>query len=100
MLRGSAKELEMSVKVKLSAIFQNATGGLKTAECSGETVGECLKQLSDRYPLMKKMFFDEGDKLSGYLAVSVNGKSLQGDLNTVPVKSGDEIYPMILIEGG
>jgi len=90
----------MSVRVKLSAMFQNATGGLKTAECNGSTVGECLKQLADRYPAIKRMLFDESDKLSGYLAVSVNGKSQQGDLARVPVKSGDEIYPMILIEGG
>ena len=90
----------MSVKVKLSAIFQNAAGGQKTAECNGATVGECLKQLSEKYPAMKKMLFDESDKLSGYLAVSINGKSQQGDFARVPVKSGDEIYPMILIEGG
>jgi len=90
----------MSVKVRLSAMFQSATGGLKTAECDGETVGDCLKQLSEKYPAMRKMLFDDKDKLSGYLAVSVNGKSQQGDLATVPVKSGDEIYPMILIEGG
>jgi hypothetical protein len=46
------------------------------------------------------MLFDEADSFSGYLNVSLNGKNIQGDFNQIPVRPGDEIYPMILIEGG
>ena len=89
-----------SVRVKIPAMFQSATGGVKTAEVSGATIGECLKQLVIQYPAVRRMLFDEGDNLSGYLLVILNGTGIRGDLYNIPVKPGDEIYPMILIEGG
>jgi molybdopterin synthase sulfur carrier subunit len=88
------------VKVKIPAMFQSATGGAKTAEVEGETVGECLKALSVKFPALRRMLFDEGDKFSGYLTVMVNGQSVLGNLYEIPVKAGDELYPLILIEGG
>jgi len=91
------------VKVKIPAMFQSSTGGVTTAEVSGATVGECLTQLSNQFPALRKMLFDEGDKLSGYLTVIINGQGLKDSLINVyniPVKPGDEIYPLILIEGG
>ena len=88
------------VSVKIPAMFQPSTGGVKTAEVDGATIGECLKQLVIQYPALKRMLFDEGDNLSGYLVVILNGASIKGDLYNIPVKPGDEIYPMILIEGG
>lgn len=93
-------EFNMGVKIKIPAMFQSSTGGVKVAEVSGATVGECLKQLATIFPAIRKMFFDEADSFSGYLNVSLNGKNIQGDFNQIPVRPGDEIYPMILIEGG
>ena len=90
----------MAVKVKIPAMFQAATGGVKTAEVNCTTVGTCLKELANRYPGVKKMLFDEGDQFSGYLNVIVNGQNYHEDFYRIPVKSRDEIYPLIMIEGG
>jgi molybdopterin converting factor small subunit len=88
------------VKVKIPAMFQSATGGVKMAEVTGRTIGECLKALSEQFPGLKRMLYDEGEQFSGYLNVMVNGQSIPGDLNEIPVKAGDELYPLIMIEGG
>ncbi len=90
----------MDVKIKIPSMFLSSTGGVNAAEVGGETVGECLNQLAVRFPALRKMLFDEADRFSGYLTVIVNGRNVQGDLYRVPVKAGDEIYPLILIEGG
>ena len=90
----------VTVRIKIPAMFQSATGGAKTAEVEGGTVGECLKALSVRFPALKRMLFDEGDNFSGYLNVMVNGQSVLGNLYAIPVKAGDELYPLIMIEGG
>jgi len=91
----------MAVKVKIPSMFQPATGGLKTAEVSNcETVGECFTKLSDEYPPLRKMLFDENDRLSGFLVVFVNGESIKGDVLETRVNSGDEIFPMMIIDGG
>ena len=90
----------MGVTVRIPAMFQPSTGGVKITEVNGATVGECLKQLATSFPDLRKMLFDEADKLSGYLIVILNGKNVEGDFYSIPVSAGDEIYPMILIEGG
>ncbi len=90
----------MAVKIKIPAMFQAAAGGAKTTEVNCKTVGACLKEFADKYPNVRKMIFDEGDHFSGYLNVIVNGQNYHEDFNRVKVKSGDEIYPLIMIEGG
>ncbi len=90
----------MSVKVKISAVFQPATGGVKEARVDCKTVGECLTQVAKKYPNLEKMFFDEKDKLSGFLTVFVNEECVRDNLADTPVKSGDEILPVMIIEGG
>lgn len=90
----------MSVKVKISSMFQTATGGAKMVEVSGSTVGECLKDLVRQYPDLERMLFDEKDRLPSEVVIFVNEESTPQDGLSRPVKNGDEIYPMILIGGG
>ena len=90
----------MSVKVKISAVFQQATSGAKEALVNCNTVGECLTQVAKEYPPLEKMFFDEKNKLSGFLTVFVNEECVRDNLFDTPVKSGDEIFPVMIIEGG
>ncbi len=93
----------MSVRVKLPVMFQSAANGNKTVELNGcATVGDCLRSLRSQYPLLGKMLFDEGDNIAGFLMIFVNGQGLnleQERLN-VPVNDGDELYAIMMIEGG
>ncbi len=90
----------MGVKVKIPPMFQPATGGLKTTDVDCRTIGECFTKLSDEYPGLRKMLFDEGDKIAGFLVVFVNNKVVNDNILAAPLKSGDELYPMMLIDGG
>jgi hypothetical protein len=88
------------VRIKIPVMFQSATGGAKMAEVEGGTIGECLRALTIQFPSLRKMIYDEGENFSGYLNVMVNGQSVLGDLHDIKVKPGDELYPLIMIEGG
>ena len=90
----------MSVKVQISARFQTATNGVGMAEVNGNTIGECLKQLVQQFPPLKKMLFDENDKLARYIMIFVNKEGAQEDGLNKPVRDGDVIYPMMMIGGG
>ena len=93
----------MSVRVKLPVMFQSAAGGAKTVDLNNcKTIGECLKQLRTQYPPLGKMLFDEGDNIAGFLMIFINGQAVNhvADRFTIPVKDGDELYPIMMIEGG
>lgn len=93
----------MSVRVKLPVMFQPAANGAKTVELKNcKTIGECLKQLRTQYPPLGKMLFDEGDNIAGFLMIFINGQAVNhgADRFTIPVKDGDEVYPIMMIEGG
>ena len=93
----------MSVRIKLPVMFQPAANGIKTVEVNAnecKTVGECLKYLRNKYPPLGKMLFDEGDNIAGYLMVFVNGQGTDHNKFAYPVKDGDEVYPIMMIEGG
>jgi hypothetical protein len=84
-------------------MFQTATGGATKIEIRNcKTIGDCFKELRIQYPLLGKMLFDEGDKIAGFLNVFINGQNLKqgSDTFTYPVKDGDEICPLMMIEGG
>lgn len=94
---------KMSVRVIIPSMFQSAAGGAKAIELKNcKTVGDCLKELRTQYPPLGKMLFDEGDKIAGFLNVFINGQNLKqsSDTFTYPVKDGDEICPLMMIEGG
>jgi hypothetical protein len=93
----------MSIKVKIPFLFQSKTGGAKTVELNNcTTVGECLIKIRTIYPLLGEVLFDQGDNVAQFLSIFVNGECLppSADLFHSPVKNGDEIYPVELIEGG
>jgi molybdopterin converting factor small subunit len=93
----------MSVRVKLPVMFQSAAGGNKFIELNNcKTIGDCFKELRTRYPILGKMLFDEGDNIAGFLMIFVNGEGLNHGMDrfAYPVKDGDELYPIMMIEGG
>jgi molybdopterin converting factor small subunit len=84
-------------------MFQSAAGGNKTIELNNcKTVGDCLIELRNQYPQLGKMLFDQGNDIAGFLQIFINGENLseKTDRFASPVKDGDEIYPIMMIEGG
>ena len=88
----------MSIKV-ISPLLYNYTNQ-QVAEVNGKTVGECLDNLTKRFPDLKRLFFDENGNLHDYLWIYVNKQSASSNELDKPVKDGDEIHIIVLIEGG
>ena len=90
----------MSIKVNIPYLLQYLTNGGKVAEVNGSTVGECLKHLAEQFPLIEKALFDEHGKLISYLDIYVNGESAYPEELGKPVKPGDELDILFMIDGG
>lgn len=88
----------MSVKINSLLLYQH--NNQQVVEVGGRTVGECLQNLVGRYPELKKTLFDPQGNLNSYLALYVNKEDIALDDLARPVKDGDEIHLIVLIEGG
>ncbi len=90
----------MSVKVVFSPFLYRFTGGQTTALVEGGTVGECLQELEEQFPGLKAQLLDKDGRLKGYVDIYVNKASAYPEELSRPVKEGDEVNILFLIEGG
>ena len=90
----------MSIKVNIPYFFHHLTNGVKATEVNGSTVGECLKHLVKQFPSIEKAIFDENSKLHSYLEIYINEESAYPRELTKPVKPGDELYILLMVDGG
>ena len=73
---------------------------MKVAEVNGNTVGECLKHLTAKFPPIEKQLFDEQGKLLSFIDIYVNGLSSYPEKLAKSVKDGDELSIRFIIGGG
>lgn len=94
----------MSVKVAIPTYLQVFTNNMEAVEVDGKTVGECLKNLTERFPDIGKVLFDNDGRLfySGLntVAIYVNGEDSYPEELNKRVKNGDEIRILYMIGGG
>lgn len=90
----------MSIEVEIASVFRSYLDGQKIVLAEGKTVGECLKYLSDKYPMTKNMFIDGEGKMQNHFEVYVNGESTYHAGCDMPVNDGDKIYLVYIIHGG
>jgi adenylyltransferase/sulfurtransferase len=70
-------------------------------QVDGETVGEVLDGLGEKYPGLRNMVYNEADEIPGHVNIYVNNTevhTLQG--KATPVKNGDEMAVIPAIAGG
>ena len=70
------------------------------AEVNGDTVGKCLKHLTEQFPPLENQLFSEQGKLLYYIDIYVNGLSSYPEELDKPVKDGDELSIRFIIGGG
>lgn len=90
----------MAVIVRVPGSLKDWFQGDDEAICQGETMGECLEHLIERFPDLRDRLFDENGELSSVL-VFLNGEnilSLEGLATSV--KDGDEVGIIPLAAGG
>lgn len=90
----------MSVKIHIHKTHRQHTDGQSMVEADGTTVGECISNLIDRFPVIKPELFDDGGKLKKTVEVYLNMESTYPDELAKEVKDGDEIHLTLLLAGG
>jgi len=91
----------MSIKVNLHwHVWQELANGQAIVEATGNTTGQCLKQLVTQFPALEQEIFDKDGELLGYLTIFVNREPAFPEELAKPVKEGDEIHIVPLIAGG
>ena len=88
----------MSVKVTLHPYLTE--GGEAKVDLDGKTVGDCLKNLVARFPVMRTKLFAKPDKLHGYIEILVNAQPTVPLELAYPLKDGDEVAILVFLSGG
>jgi molybdopterin synthase sulfur carrier subunit len=90
----------MGVTVKIPTQLRSATDGKSTATVDGETVGEVLDALYDRFDELRSRIAEDGG-LRRFVNVYVGGDDIRflDGLNT-PVADGDEVTILPAVAGG
>lgn len=91
----------MPVTVYIPTPFRKLAGNQTHVNVPAGTVGEVLDRLSDRYPALRNMIFDDTGQIPGHVNIYVNNlevHSLQG--TDTPVNDGDEMAVIPAIAGG
>ncbi len=90
----------MSVKIDVRPGMQHFTNNQDVVEVNGSTVGECLDQLIDQFPVLRDELLDKDGNVLHFVDIYVNGKSSYPEELAKPVKDGDELYILRTIGGG
>ena len=90
----------MSVEVHIHPSLQYVTDDQEVVEVNGNTVGQCLEQLADRFPGLKEWLYEKNGKLSKYIDVFVNQESAYPEELAKKVNDGDTLNILMQIAGG
>jgi molybdopterin synthase sulfur carrier subunit len=81
-------------------VHRRHTGGLESVEIAGRTVGECLIDLVGKFPGMRGALFDGSGNLKREIEIFLNAESTYPDELKKEVRTGDEIYIIVMLSGG
>ena len=90
----------MSIEINLASYLRPHADNKESVTVKGKTVGECLKDLTAKYPALKKMLFEKDGKLHDYVSVFAGGDIIYSDGLDKPVKDGDKLNILYIIGGG
>jgi molybdopterin converting factor small subunit len=90
-----------SIQVRVTAVLQKLTGGLKSVEANGATVSEIFEDMDRRYPGFKKQMYGDDGRLHRFVNVYLNDEDIRytGGVGTV-VKTGDVLDVLPALAGG
>ena len=90
----------MSIVINIHKTHRQFTDGMELVEVEGNTVGECLKNLTTKFPKMKDAIFDKKGRLLNVVEIYVNMESAYPDELKKKVKDGDKIHVALMLAGG
>lgn len=90
-----------TIQVRVTAVLQKLTGGEKSVEASGGTIGAILEDIDQRYPGFRAQMFDDDGKLYRFVNVYLNDEDIRYLGGTeAPVKPGDRLDILPALAGG
>jgi len=90
----------MNVTLNIHKTHRQYTSGLDTVRVDGDTIGNCLNALVERFPEMEAALFDGKGKLKNQIEIYLNMESAYPDELKKKVQAGDEIYITVMLAGG
>ena len=90
----------MSVTVKVPSLLRKYTNGQELLEVPGYSPMECLHSLVVQFPSIRKWLYDKQGELRPHVWFLVNGKRINADELTNPLRDGDELFIFLVIGGG
>ena len=90
----------MSVIINIPSNLHHFTNDRAVAEVNGNTVGQCLNDLTKRFPGIETGLFGKNGKLLNYVDIYVNREDAYPEELAKPVEDGDELHILYIIGGG
>ncbi len=90
----------MSVQMEISPIFAKYVDNQLNVTLDGGTIGEALQDLKRRHPNAGRVFLDREGKLLHSYEIYVNGESVYPLKMETPLKDGDKLTLLMIIQGG
>ncbi len=90
----------MNVIVYIPPFLRSHINTGKIPNVPGNTVGECINVLIQKYPPAKQLLLNDKGKLLNNVGIYVNKEMIKPDELKAPVKDGDEIYIISTLMGG
>lgn len=86
--------------VRIPPVLRPQVGGSRDVQADGQTIGEVLRNLTERYPTLNSQLFD-GSELQRYVNIYLNDQDIQylQRLDT-PVSASDTIIILPAMAGG
>lgn len=81
-------------------LLRRYTGGKDVVEVAGDTIGQCVDDLLDKFPASRDVLLDASGQLHHAIEISINGLTSQPERLAKPVHDGDELCLLFQIGGG
>jgi len=87
-------------RVDIPAPYRGPTRGEAVIEVDGSTVGDCLREVVDRYDGLGELVFDSDGAVLRFVRLFVNGEQIDRTALETPVSGDDEVLILAAIAGG
>lgn len=91
----------MSIHVRIPSLLRRQTRGAEVVLIAGETIGEVLEGLEDRFAGLRGKLRDQEGRIRRFVNVYINDSDvrlMKG--TTTPVADGDEVTIIPAVAGG
>jgi len=91
----------MSIHVRIPSILRRQTRGEEIVLLEGDTIGEVLEGLEDRFEGLRGKLRDQGGGIRRFVNVYINDSDVRLLKGTItPVTDGDEVTIIPAVAGG